>query len=90
VFSQEMPHFQRKEILLQVANELKERKEEFAYVLCIEAGKPIKDGRVELEVFILPFLPFSPFPPIPPIFSFSFLSLFHSLISFFYVICLMR
>jgi acyl-CoA reductase-like NAD-dependent aldehyde dehydrogenase len=44
-----MPHFQRKEILMQVANELKERKDEFVNVLCIEAGKPIKDGRVEIE-----------------------------------------
>jgi acyl-CoA reductase-like NAD-dependent aldehyde dehydrogenase len=45
-----MPHFQRKEILLQLANELKERKDEFVDVLCVEAGKPIKDGRVELDV----------------------------------------
>ena len=44
-----MPSYQRKEILLQVASGLSERKEELAQLLAIEAGKPVKDGRVEVD-----------------------------------------
>ncbi|KAL6070809.1 Aldehyde dehydrogenase [Balamuthia mandrillaris] len=43
-----MASFERKAILEQVVKELKERSEELAYILCIEAGKPIKDARGEV------------------------------------------
>lgn len=45
-----LPYFQRKEILLECASEIRNRREELAKVLCVEAGKPIKDARVEIDV----------------------------------------
>jgi len=44
----ELGSFERKEILLNVAAELKARNEELAHALAIEVGKPIKDSRVEV------------------------------------------
>jgi acyl-CoA reductase-like NAD-dependent aldehyde dehydrogenase len=48
----ELDSFKRKEILLHVVSRVKERFEEFAHVLCIEAGKPIKDARGEVSRLI--------------------------------------
>lgn len=45
--------FERKEILLTVANEIKRREEEIATVLAIEVGKPIKDARAECARFVI-------------------------------------
>jgi acyl-CoA reductase-like NAD-dependent aldehyde dehydrogenase len=44
-----MASCERKAILEQVVRELKERKEELAIALAIEAGKPIKDSRGEVD-----------------------------------------
>lgn len=41
--------FERKDILHSIASEIKDRKEEFALVLCAEAGKPIKDSFGEIN-----------------------------------------
>lgn len=43
-----LPSFKRAEILHHVATRMKERAEELARALCIEAGKPIKDSRGEV------------------------------------------
>lgn len=43
-----LPNFKRKNILLQIAEKVKERKDEFARALCIEAGKPITDANAEV------------------------------------------
>eukprot|EP00160_Parvularia_atlantis_P014054 Unigene3275_Nuclearia_a/m.10036 Unigene3275_Nuclearia_a/g.10036 ORF Unigene3275_Nuclearia_a/g.10036 Unigene3275_Nuclearia_a/m.10036 type:complete len:487 (+) Unigene3275_Nuclearia_a:94-1554(+) len=40
--------YERKEVLLHVARQMNERLEELAMALCIEAGKPIKDARLEI------------------------------------------
>lgn len=43
-----LPSFRRAEILHHVANRMRERAEELAKALCIEAGKPIRDSRGEV------------------------------------------
>jgi acyl-CoA reductase-like NAD-dependent aldehyde dehydrogenase len=43
-----MPAFERKEVLLHCVARFTEMKEELALALCVEAGKPIKDSRVEV------------------------------------------
>ncbi len=50
-----MPIFARSEKLLQVAQGLKDNQEEFAQILCAEAGKPIKFARQEVARAILTF-----------------------------------
>ena len=47
-----MPPFVRKAVLNSVAREVRERFEEFALALCIEAGKPLKDARGEVTRLI--------------------------------------
>ncbi|KAL6068116.1 Aldehyde dehydrogenase [Balamuthia mandrillaris] len=44
-----MKHYERKEVLLGIANDLLKRQDEFIYTLCVEAGKPVRDARVELN-----------------------------------------
>jgi acyl-CoA reductase-like NAD-dependent aldehyde dehydrogenase len=44
-----LPNFQRKEILLSLAQQIQERREELVHVLAIEAGKPLKDARAEVD-----------------------------------------
>jgi acyl-CoA reductase-like NAD-dependent aldehyde dehydrogenase len=44
-----MPSYQRKQVLDRVAAELSSRKEEFAKAICLEAGKPIKTARSEVD-----------------------------------------
>ena len=44
-----MPSYQRKQVLDRVAAELSSRKEEFAEAICLEAGKPIKTARAEVD-----------------------------------------
>jgi acyl-CoA reductase-like NAD-dependent aldehyde dehydrogenase len=43
-----MPAFARQEALRRVVSELRARHEEFARVMCMEAGKPIRDARSEV------------------------------------------
>ena len=43
-----MPSHQREAVLLHCVRRFKERKDELAHALCIEAGKPIKDARGEV------------------------------------------
>ena len=43
------PTYQRKAVLNYVAKQLEKRKEEFAIALVIEAGKPLKDSRGEVQ-----------------------------------------
>lgn len=47
-----MPAYQRQAILQHCITRFKERFEELAYALCIEAGKPIKDSRGEVTRLI--------------------------------------
>ncbi|MBF7071893.1 aldehyde dehydrogenase family protein [Glaciecola sp. MH2013] len=47
-----MPAFKRQEILEHCVNRFRERYDELAYALCIEAGKPIKDARGEVTRLI--------------------------------------
>ncbi|NVK71903.1 MAG: aldehyde dehydrogenase family protein [Oceanospirillaceae bacterium] len=47
-----MPAYQRQTILQHCITRFKERFEELAYALCIEAGKPIKDSRGEVTRLI--------------------------------------
>lgn len=47
-----LPSYQRAEILLQCVSAFERRHEELAQALCIEAGKPIKDARVEVDRLI--------------------------------------
>lgn len=49
---QNMPPYVRKRILQAVVDEVTERQEEFAMALCIEAGKPIKDSKGEVQRLI--------------------------------------
>ena len=42
-----LPAHARRDVLLHAAARFEERKEELAHVLCVEAGKPIKDARGE-------------------------------------------
>ena len=44
-----MPAFKRSEILSNVVRILQERKEELAHVVALEAGKPIRSARVEID-----------------------------------------
>ena len=44
--------FERKAILMNIVDQAKARFEELAMTLCIEAGKPIKDSRGEVQRFI--------------------------------------
>lgn len=46
--TRKLPNFKRSEILHHVARRAAERMEELAQVLCIEAGKPIRDARGEV------------------------------------------
>lgn len=43
-----LPAWRRQEILLHVVRRLEGSQEELAQILCVEAGKPIKDARVEV------------------------------------------
>jgi len=43
-----MGAFERKEVLMHVVRQMTERHEELSIALCIEAGKPIKDARMEI------------------------------------------
>ncbi len=47
-----MPAYKRKEVLLHCVARFKERYDELAYSLCVEAGKPIKDARGEVDRLI--------------------------------------
>ena len=47
-----MPAYKRKDVLLYCVARFKERYDELAYSLCIEAGKPIKDARGEVDRLI--------------------------------------
>jgi len=54
-YTRSMPIYERAEKLLQVAHGLQENQEEFAQILCAEAGKPIKFSRQEVARAILTF-----------------------------------
>eukprot|EP00164_Ancoracysta_twista_P010326 GFYU01015526.1.p1 GENE.GFYU01015526.1~~GFYU01015526.1.p1 ORF type:complete len:494 (-),score=163.97 GFYU01015526.1:200-1645(-) len=45
----DMPNYQKKEILTQLANDMRGRIDEFAYAICIEAGKSMKDALGEVD-----------------------------------------
>ena len=50
-----LPAYERQRILLAIADGLRKRKEEFARLLAVEAGKPLKAARVELDRAIFTF-----------------------------------
>ncbi len=47
-----MPSYERQEVLNHCVTRFKERSEELAYALCVEAGKPIKDSEGEVSRLI--------------------------------------
>lgn len=47
-----MPAYERQAVLQHCVDRFKERVEELAYALCVEAGKPIKDSRGEVSRLI--------------------------------------
>lgn len=47
-----MPAYERQAVLQHCVDRFKERAEELAYALCVEAGKPIKDSRGEVSRLI--------------------------------------
>jgi len=50
-----LPAFERQRVLRRVAEGIAQRKEEFAHTLALEAGKPIKAARTEVERSIFTF-----------------------------------
>jgi acyl-CoA reductase-like NAD-dependent aldehyde dehydrogenase len=50
-----LPAFERQRVLRRVAHNIAERKEEFARTLAVEAGKPIKAARTEVERAVFTF-----------------------------------
>ena len=50
-----LPAFERQRVLRQIATGMQERKEEFSRILALEAGKPIKTARIEVERAIFTF-----------------------------------
>ncbi len=50
-----LPAFERQRVLRRVAESITERKEEFAHTMALEAGKPIKTSRQEVERAIFTF-----------------------------------
>ncbi|HEY1802173.1 MAG TPA: aldehyde dehydrogenase family protein [Terriglobales bacterium] len=50
-----LPAFERQRVLRRVAEAIAERKEEFAHTMALEAGKPIKTSRQEVERAIFTF-----------------------------------
>ncbi len=50
-----LPAFERQRVLRKIAQGIGERKEEFARTLCLEAGKPIKAARTEVDRAIFTF-----------------------------------
>lgn len=50
-----LPAYERQRVLRAIAQSLKERKEELARLLAVEAGKPIKAARVELDRAVFTF-----------------------------------
>lgn len=50
-----MPLYRRAETLQKITDGIKERREEFARMICLEAGKPITDSRAEVGRAILNF-----------------------------------
>ena len=50
-----LPAFERQRMLRRVAQGITQRKEEFAHTLALEAGKPIKAARTEVERSIFTF-----------------------------------
>ncbi len=46
--TRQLPSYRRAEVLRRVANELTARKEELAELITLEAGKPIRDARIEV------------------------------------------
>lgn len=47
--TRKMPVYKRAEILEKIADGLRARKEEIAKIITLEAGKPIKDSRIEVD-----------------------------------------
>jgi glyceraldehyde-3-phosphate dehydrogenase (NADP+) len=53
--TRKMPSWQRADILHRIADGIKERREEFARTIALEAGKPIRTARAEVDRAIFPF-----------------------------------
>src|ERR1700687_5147239 len=50
-----LPAFERQRVLRQIAAGIRDRKEEFAHTIALEAGKPIKSARSEVERAVFTF-----------------------------------
>ena len=53
--TRKMPAFERKRILLAVSDALRSRSEEFARLMALEAGKPLRTARVEVDRCVFTF-----------------------------------
>ncbi len=53
--TRKMPAYERQAVLRRIAATLERRREEFARVLAVEAGKPIKQARIELDRAVFTF-----------------------------------
>jgi acyl-CoA reductase-like NAD-dependent aldehyde dehydrogenase len=53
--TRKMPSWQRADILHRIANGIKERREEFARTIALEAGKPIRTARAEVDRAVFTF-----------------------------------
>jgi acyl-CoA reductase-like NAD-dependent aldehyde dehydrogenase len=53
--TKDMPVYERAEKLAKIANGIRENREEFARIICAEAGKPIKITRTEVDRAVLTF-----------------------------------
>jgi glyceraldehyde-3-phosphate dehydrogenase (NADP+) len=53
--TRKMPSWQRADILHRIADGIKERREEFARTIALEAGKPIKTARAEVDRAVFTF-----------------------------------
>jgi acyl-CoA reductase-like NAD-dependent aldehyde dehydrogenase len=54
--TRKLPAFERQRVLRSIAQHMTSRKEEFARTLALEAGKPIKAARAEVERSIFTFI----------------------------------
>ena len=53
--TRKLPGFERQRILREISGQIRERREEFAHLMALEAGKPIKTARAEVDRGIFTF-----------------------------------
>jgi acyl-CoA reductase-like NAD-dependent aldehyde dehydrogenase len=48
-----LPNFQRKDILQNIAQQIKSREDEIATVLAVEVGKTLKEAKIEVTRYFI-------------------------------------